>query len=548
MKLYQALAGAFRDEGVSRVFGLMGDANMFWMNAMHSLGVDLVDVRHEGVGLAMADGWAQVSGRTGVCTTTSGPGTTQLATSLVVASRARTPIVAFCGGANTGDIDAVQGYDQGAFAAACEAGFVRVESADRAYEAVARAFYRARTECRPIMLSAAQDLQQEPFDDTEEYVPAASLLNAAPVPADLSAVAHAADIIANSSRPVIIVGRGARGAEAAVQSLACRSGALVSTTLLAKNVLAEDEFNVGISGLFSTRSAMELFSEADCVIAVGASLNHYTTEHGYLFPEARFVQIDVRHDLYMGNNRRADCFVLADARLGVEAIEAALTARGVNQVGFRTPEVKARLAEQFTDPGEYDIPEGTIDPRVACRVIDDLLPPEIGLVIGSGHQSHFATMLFRRPRANTFINKYFGCIGQGIGTAMGATIATNRIPTVLVEGDASFMMHAGEFDTAVRYGLPLLIIVANDEYLGAEYHKSETKGLDPSLARVPSADLGQVGRAFGGRGWLVRSVPEIEAAIGDFLDNPGPAIIDLRIAPTVLSIPYRRLWHGDPTV
>lgn len=97
MKVYEALAEAFVKEGTSDVFGMMGDANMHWMAALADRGVRLYEVRHEGSGLGMADGWARGAGQPGVVTTTSGPGVSQLATSMIVASRARTLLVAFCG-------------------------------------------------------------------------------------------------------------------------------------------------------------------------------------------------------------------------------------------------------------------------------------------------------------------------------------------------------------------------------------------------------------------------------------------------------------------
>src|SRR5271154_775242 len=97
MKVYEALAKAFADEGTTAVFGMMGDANLYWLNALEKYGVKQYDVRHEGAGLAMADGMARITGQPGVCTATSGPGTTQLATTMVCAARANTPLVAFCG-------------------------------------------------------------------------------------------------------------------------------------------------------------------------------------------------------------------------------------------------------------------------------------------------------------------------------------------------------------------------------------------------------------------------------------------------------------------
>ena len=118
MKVYQGLARAFVGEGVNAVFGMMGDGNMYWMEALHDLGVDLLEVRHEGAGLGMADGWARSTHTPGVCTATCGPGVTQLATALVTAARAQSPLVAFVGEAPTTDEEYTQHFDQSRFAAA----------------------------------------------------------------------------------------------------------------------------------------------------------------------------------------------------------------------------------------------------------------------------------------------------------------------------------------------------------------------------------------------------------------------------------------------
>src|SRR5919202_5997061 len=161
MKVYQGLAKAFAAEGATAIFGMMGDGNMYWMQALHELGINLLEVRHEGAGLGMADGWARATNTPGVSTATCGPGVTQLATALVTAARARSPLVAFVGESPTADEEYIQRFDQSRFAEACESGFVRVLAPDTAYESVRKAFYIAKLESRPIMLSAPMDTQQK---------------------------------------------------------------------------------------------------------------------------------------------------------------------------------------------------------------------------------------------------------------------------------------------------------------------------------------------------------------------------------------------------
>jgi thiamine pyrophosphate-dependent acetolactate synthase large subunit-like protein len=550
MKVYEALAKAFAAEGTTAVFGMMGDANMYWMDELHKLGVELVEARHEGAGLAMADGFGRTSEHPGVCTTTSGPGVTQLATTLVVAARARTPLVAFVGEAPSGDPSYVQRLDQSRFAEACEAAYVHVTTPDLAYDAVQKAFYIARTESRPVLLSAPMDVQQKPFpDEDDEYVPSTELLAPRrPIYPNPALIAEVADLVAASERTVIVAGRGAvrSGAGEEILKLAQDAGALVATTLMSKTWLSEDEFHVGISGNYATRTAIELFQDAELVIALGASMNKYTTNHGYNYPMAKYVHIDTKPHIVMGHGVSADVYVQADARLAVEELRKALDALGVHHTGYRTPDVKERLATAWNDNEPYEIEAGTVDPREVCTVLDARVPAEIGLVIGGGQNICFSTILMRKQRRSILMNQHFGCIGQGLTTAMGSMYATGREPTFLMEGDAGLMMHLPEFETAVRSNLPLLVVVMNDQLLGAEYHKARAKGgLNPELARITTPDLGDVGRALGGRGALIRSIPELERAVDEFIAEPTPTILDVRISTNVISIPYRRLHFGQ---
>jgi thiamine pyrophosphate-dependent acetolactate synthase large subunit-like protein len=548
LKVYEALAEAFVAEGTSDVFGMMGDANMHWMNALAERGVRLYEVRHEGSGLGMADGWARTAGRPGVVTTTSGPGTAQLATSMIVAARARTPLVAFCGETALGNEEAVQYLDQRRFAAAIECGFVHVSRADRAQEAVQQAFYQARTESRPVMVSAPMDVQLEEFDDAGPYVPSTALVPTHRLLPDPARVAEAAGILRDAKRVVIVTGRGARRAGAGEEVLALqqRTGALLATTLQAKNWLCDrTEYHVGLAGLFGSRTAMELLQEADCVVAVGASLNQYTIEHGYLFPEARYIQIDVAPHLVMGNGAAADVYLQADAVTALTSLNEALAGEAAPAEGYHTQEVLRRLAEPLKPPAAYESEPDRIDPRHAIRILDEQLPGDIGLVLGSGHQVDFGTMLFQRSREVLSNYGMFGAIGQGPLLAIGRAVANGKKPGFVVEGDASFLMHLPEFETVCRYGLPLLVVVMNDEGLGAEYHKSRAKGLDPELAVIPNPELGRVAEALGGGGTTVRTADELTAAVAEYVREPRPYLIDVRITRNVLSIPYRRINYGE---
>jgi len=247
----------------------------------------------------------------------------------------------------------------------------------------------------------------------------------------------------------------------------------------------------------------------------------------------------------MGGGQAADCYVQTDARLGVEALDQALAERSFKATGFRTSEVKAHLANAFEDRAEFEIEPDRVDPRQVCLALDEIVPTDIGLVMGSGASTGFTTMLFNRPRPMVLAGHFFGCIGQMLPAAMGAMAATSNQPTLLVDGDASIIMHLAEFETAVRYDMPLLAVVLNDQALGSEYHKMRAHEMKYELAAIPTPDLGAVATAFGGRGRLARTIDEVRAAAKEWVANPGPMILDARISRNVVTIPYRRIHYGE---
>ena len=546
MKVYQRLASAFAAEGVSTIFGIMGDGNMYWMHELDKLGVKMVEVRHEGAGLGMADGWARVTRTPGVATATCGPGVSQLATALLTAARASSPLVAFVGEHPSNDDEYNQRLDNARFAAGCETGFIRLNTPDSVDDTVRKAFYLAQLESRPIMLSAPMDVQQMTFDDGDEaYQPSSTLMPSRAVHPDPVALEKAADIIASSRKPVIIAGRGAvwSGAGEAVTKLGNRIGALIATTLMAKTWLGDAEYHVGVSGTYGTRTAMRLFEEADCVIAIGASMNRYTTEHGYLFPNARYVHLDAKPHVMMSGGRSADCYLQTDARAGVEALESLLAKRSVKMTGYRTAEVKKQLAHNFDDRTEFPIEPGTVDPREVVRILDEEIPENVNLFTGSGSSAGFSNIMFRRQRPVVLASHFFGCIGQMLPAAIGGVVALNK-PAFLVDGDASIMMHLAEFETMCRYNLPLLVVCMNNEALGSEYYKLDAHKMKAELATITVPDLGAVAVAMGGRGRIARGLEDVRSAVKEWIVKPGPMMIDARISRSVVTLPYRRIHYG----
>ena len=549
MKVYEAMANAFIKEGTTTLFGLLGDGQMTWWSAMAKYPeLKIVDVRDEGCAVTMAEGWALATGKVGVASATQGPGLARMTTALIVAARARTPVVVYTSKTALNNEHLVQYLNQDQLVTATGAGYIEVLKPSYAENAVRDAFYRARRESRPIVLCAPLDVQQMECDaDGDDYRPSSEMFSGQQAirPA-LERLREAAGIIKQSRKPVIVLGRGAMSpaAQDAAKQLAERIGALVATTLVAKGTLADSEYYAGVSGLFSAREVMQLFEDADCVVAIGARLSTHTLSGGYLYPKARFVHIDIAPHVVMGSDRGADCYVQGDAAATLQELLEQLERDDVKNRGFHTAEVRRILSGAGRDPAEFEIEEGTVDPREAVQLLDEKLPPEMHLVSsGNAHACSFRVMLMKRRRGLQIYCTAFGCIGQALSTAVGAALGTGQ-PLVCVEGDGGALQNIQELDTVARLGLKFLYVVVNDEAYGAEYHKLRAHERDPMLSFVRSPDFAGLGRDFGCRGASARTLDEFSAAIDAFLAGDGPMVIDLRISRNVVSIPYRRLHFG----
>ena len=140
-------------------------------------------------------------------------------------------------------------------------------------------------------------------------------------------------------------------------------------------------------------------AEADCVLALGTSMHSYavTVRGKPLFPNAKVVHVDVEPHLMMGSGKGADCYIQGDALMTVQALEELLAKHNVKKTGFRTPAV-AKALREAGDRDEREIEPGTVDPREAVRIMDELLPPQVGLVVGDGHYMSFPIMLMNKRR------------------------------------------------------------------------------------------------------------------------------------------------------
>src|SRR4051812_22010700 len=224
LKVSDMLAQAFEAEGTEVLFTLMGDANMYWSEAMSRLpGMQVIHARHEHCAVAMADGYARATGKVGVASTTCGPGFTQIMTALSIAARANVPLVVFAGDSPMAAPYYIQQIDMAPLALGTGAAYIPVRTIDRVLDNVREAFHTAQLERRPVVLSVPMDLQKQPFPFMADYIPSAEVLPTPQRPApDPALVERLVGMLAEAEKPILIGGRGAKlsGAGPAMRALA----------------------------------------------------------------------------------------------------------------------------------------------------------------------------------------------------------------------------------------------------------------------------------------------------------------------------------------
>ena len=541
MRVYVAIGETLKRLEVQATFGLMGDGNLRFMTHLaHELGIPYYAARHEGGAVAMADGYARVTGRVGVCSVTQGPGVTNTLTALTEARKAGSPLLLLAGDSPIRFVRHNQDVDQTAIFNSIGITVERVRTADTVVADVARAFNRAWASQRPVAVQFPTDMQDLPCDAGLLQSVSAQQPAASRPPQE--AIKLAADLCAGAKRPAIVAGRGAvrAGARQALERLAEQIGAIFATTAQAKGLFAGNPFYVGSSGGFASNLGERLLPEADLVLAFGASLNHWTTRNRELYAKsAKIVQCDVERSA-IGALTSVDLGLAGDAAASAEALSEELSHRGIHAVGFRTPEVRREITEFRLDDFADQSNGRTIDPRTLMLKLDRMLPRERTVVLDSGHCMGWAAVYLSAPDAAGFIfSNDFQAVGLGLGTAFGAAIARPDRLTVLTPGDGALMMTLGEIETFVRYNVPLLAIVINDAAYGAEVHLLQNVGLSSDSALFRDNDFGAIASAMGARGITVRTVSDLDR-LQPWLDQPhGPMVVDCKVDPQL-----RGEWFG----
>ncbi len=469
MKVFDAVVKCLASETCGAIFGLIGDGNMQLWAALVAAGWPaLYSVRHEAAAVSMADGYAQETGEVGVATVTCGPGLTHVATPLLAAGRAQTPLVLIAGQVAEADRHNTQRLDQRRFVDACEAHFLSPAGPDDVPRIMSEAFFHARTRRQPVVVNLPNDLQVQELTGTWEYRSSADLMADRGGTALVANLGSLFEALKLAKRSVIIAGRGAGGAGAAIAELGNRIGALMGTTLLAKDFFRDHPFNIGIVGGYIAACVRPLTDQCDFVLAIGAKLGFDTAGQGDpLFTNATVARIDVAAapsevgvlpGLYFQGDAGRTAAALCDL------FDRSRQRNG----GFQTDAVRVLLR---SGPLQWAPPADGLDPRAVMRSVSAGLPRGMRVVVGGGHFWNFPIVYLSVPKDGQIYFTYpFGSIGAALAMGMGVQVGNGMSPCLVIEGDGSLLQHIQELETAVRHRLPIVLMVLNDGGYGAEAH------------------------------------------------------------------------------
>ncbi len=515
--------------GVDRVFGVVGSGNFHVTNALVDAGATFVAARHENGAATMADGYARMSTRLPAVTVHQGCGLTNAMTGITEAAKSRTPMIVVA--AEVTQPRSNFYVDQAALTAAVSAVPARITSAATAIAETRVAIELARNQRRTVVLNLPLPVQSEPVPD--DALLATNTVDGGPpvAPSDAD-VATLVEALERAPRVVFVAGRGARGAgcREALERLGAATGALLATSAVARGLFNGNPWSLDVSGGFSSPLAAELIRGADLIVGWGCALNMWTMRHGRLIGErAKVIQVDDDPQA-IGAHRDGSLGVVGDV---CETAIAATAHLAGTRSGYRSDELKARIAAEIRwrdVPYADDSTAERIDARTLTIALDDLLPAERIVSVDSGNFMGYPSMYLSVPDEWGFcFTQAFQSIGLGLATAIGAALAQpDRVPVAAL-GDGGALMGVAELDTVVRLGLPMVVIVYNDDAYGAEVHHFGPHGHRLDTVEFPPTDIAAIGRGFGFEAITVRT-PDDLAPVADWVagDRSAPLLIDAK--------------------
>lgn len=529
------IARFLKRRGIDRVFGLQGGHIQPIWDHVARIGIRIIDVRDEGAAVHMAHAHSELTGQLGVAMVTAGPGVTNTVTAVANAWLARVPVLLIGGctsrpQANMGPLQDIPHVEilrpVTRTARTCRVADQVIREFD---EAVARAEGDAG-EPGPVYLEIPTDVQRSdvaPQLVLDEWMRPKARRITLPDPA---AIAEAVEVLWSARHPVVITGRGARGASAALVRFLDASGAFYLDTQESRGLVPSDHPS------FAGAVRANLMNDADAVLVVGRRLDY---QLGYgspaVFPNARFVRVaDTAGELI--DNRRGTPEILATPELALDAMVQAAGNRA-HRIDREWADALRRRQADRARPRPAGRPsleaDGKMHPSRIFDAIAVAADPDYVAIADGGDILSFARVGLA---ARTYMDAgAFGCLGVGVPYAVAAALAFPQRQVICVSGDGAFGINAMEIDTAVRHRVKAIFIIANNAAWNIErYDQQENYGGRVVGTVLRHSDYAGMARALGAHGERVEDPAALEGSVRRALAN-APALIDVIVSQQVVS-------------
>ena len=537
----QSLVNSLEHAGVDVMFGIPGGAILPAYDPIFDSSIRHILVRHEqGAGHA-ATGYAQATGRVGVCIATSGPGATNLVTPLADAQMDSVPIVAITGQVASAAIgtDAFQEADiRGITMPVTKHNFLITDPRDIP-RAIAEAFHIAGTG-RPgaVLVDIAKDALTKMTDFN--WPTSLSLPGYNPVMEPTAeSIRDAAALIAESKCPVLYVGGGIIKSNAAAElmKLAELTGAPVVTTLMARGAFPDSHpLHLGMPGMHGTVAAVTALQKADLLITLGARFDDRVTGKLSSFaPAAKIIHADI-DPAEIGKNRIVDVALIGDLKATINALIPELRSKFKNS----TPDLTAWWIQcngwRDTYPLGFDEPDdGSVSPQYVIQRLGQIVGPDAIYVAGVGQHQMWASQFVKYEKPRTWLNSGgLGTMGYAVPAAMGAKVGAPDTVVWAIDGDGCFQMTNQELVTCALNNIPIKVAIINNESLGMVrqwqtlFYNERYSNTDLHSKRIP--DFAKLAEAMGCVGLRCESKEDVDRVINEAMAiNDRPVVVDFSV-------------------
>ena len=536
-----SLVKSLEAAGVDVMFGLPGGAILPAYDPIFDSTIRHILVRHEqGAGHA-ATGYAQVTGKAGVCIATSGPGATNLVTPLMDAAMDSVPLVAITGQVPSAAIgtDAFQEADIRGITMPFTKHNYLVTDPDQIPSVVAEAFHIATTgRPGPVLVDIAKDAMQKMTKfqwpthiDLAGYKPR--------VVPDNQSIRDAAALIAQSAKPVFYVGGGVIKANAAkeLRQLVEVLGAPVVTTLMARGAFPDSHpLHMGMPGMHGTVAAVTALQKADLLITLGARFDDRVTGKLSTFAvNAKIIHADI-DPAEIGKNRHADVAVVGDVGETIKALIPALQAELAKNRADLTTWLRQMNSLKSTYPLGYDLPEdGTLSPQHVIQRIGQISGSETIFTAGVGQHQMWASQFISYEHPRTWLNSGgAGTMGYAVPAAMGAKVGAPDATVWAIDGDGCFQMTNQELVTCALNNIPIKVAIINNESLGMVrqwqtlFYEGRYSNTNLDSKRVPNFPM--LAESMGCVGLACDRPEDLDKTIEKAMSiNDQPVVVDFRV-------------------